>query len=209
MTTREEQIDFIQRVIRYDSRTIELLEIRYAENAHIINSISNEDSYSLSNRLIFSQIRIESHIIDIRVRINRNRERIEALLANARVPEFRELDYQVFQPPRQAPQPQTQPRQQPQQQPQQKQPTIISRALKRADAIKTSKDCCAICTNDHIMSETCQADCGHFFGGECYKKWMDSCVTQQKKTTCPICRKSNKKVVMFRPRKTRELKPKI
>jgi len=80
---------------------------------------------------------------------------------------------------------------------------VKSRALSRADGAKTCDECCSICSNIHVMSQSCVTDCGHKFGGECYTKWMECCKAQSKNVTCPICRAENKGVTIFRERKLR------
>jgi len=80
---------------------------------------------------------------------------------------------------------------------------VKSRALSRANGAKTCDECCSICSNIHVMSQSCVTDCGHQFGGECYTKWMECCKAQSKNVTCPICRAENKGVTIFRERKLR------
>jgi hypothetical protein len=143
------------------------------------NQISTEEF----NQLSIEQLQIESALMDARILREELREQYYQQLslrpanpATVRAPTIRR--------------------------PKAKQPKIISRALKRSDAIKTVDDCCSICSNVHVMSDSCVTDCGHRFGGDCYKQWINCCAAQKKTATCPICRATNKDITVYRLRKT-------
>jgi len=48
---------------------------------------------------------------------------------------------------------------------------------------------CAICLQNHNMTDACTINCGHQFGSACLAKW--------KKDTCPLCRTTIKERTVF------------
>jgi CO/xanthine dehydrogenase FAD-binding subunit len=141
------------------------------------NQISTEEF----NQLSIEQVQIESALMDARILREELREQYQEQLLLLHPETIRAPTIRA---------------------PKAKQPKIISRALKRADSIKTGDDCCSICSNVHVMSDSCVTDCGHRFGGDCYKQWINCCAAQKKTATCPICRATNKEITVYRPRKT-------
>jgi len=69
---------------------------------------------------------------------------------------------------------------------------IKIKEITAAEAGESCGDVCSICSNDHTRIESCVTDCGHWFGGECYRQWMRC--SSNNMTTCPICRTKNKEV---------------
>jgi hypothetical protein len=67
-------------------------------------------------------------------------------------------------------------------------PSYIFKTLLPREMEKVGEDICAICCENHQKKESLTTSCGHCFGRECFKEWINIRKTSRMELTCPLCK---------------------
>lgn len=69
-------------------------------------------------------------------------------------------------------------------------------------------DVCAICYDTHATKDTMLTSCKHQYGTQCYIQFIHNCVNNVRDICCPLCKKSNPLLTIFREKAAPIRKPK-
>lgn len=75
------------------------------------------------------------------------------------------------------------------------------RTLKKADVETKLEDSCGICCDNHCKIHCITTQCGHCFGGRCFKRWEDTRRKARLSLTCPMCNTVVTTITNYLPRK--------
>jgi len=83
----------------------------------------------------------------------------------------------------------------------------VSKALKKSDLEAMMPDDCGICLEKNTRINTASTCCGHHFCVACYDSMVAHSISQNRRISCPMCRKVSPQITVFRARKTPVRKP--